>query len=224
MSDGYPRRAQVSKRRARNKIDKRPKRAPEGIVNGVTSKIWKKGSEAHGVAPAIILLNPKYARNVGVAVRNANNLGIKQVWFTGDRVEHDLAGRKRLPREERMKGWKGVEIYQYDRPLEQFPSHVVPVSVELNSGSVSLFEFEHPENAVYVFGPEDGAVTKPIRGLCKHFVVIPSHDCFNLAVATGIVLYDRRAKQAIKEGRPFVYPSDGVRSPGLVDTDLTSII
>jgi len=215
----------MGKRKSKNKNKqyKRPKRAPEGIVNGVTSKIWKKGSKAHGVAPAIVLLNPKYARNVGVAVRNANNFGIKQVWFTGDRVEHDLAGRTRLPREERMKGWKNVEIYQYDRPLEQFPPDTLFVSVELNSGSVSLFEFEHPENAVYIFGPEDGAVTKPIRRLCKHFIVIPSYDCFNLAVATGMVLYDRRCKEAKKLGRPFVYPSDGIRSPGLVDTDLTSI-
>ena len=48
-----------------------------------------RNSKKVGVAPAIALINPKYARNVGGAVRAASCFGISQVWFTGDRVSID---------------------------------------------------------------------------------------------------------------------------------------
>jgi hypothetical protein len=72
--------------------------------------IWGKNG-SNGVAPAIILTNPKYPNNVGMVLRLASSYGIKQVWFTGDRVKIDLKG-KRLPREERMKGYGEVDLVQ----------------------------------------------------------------------------------------------------------------
>jgi tRNA(Leu) C34 or U34 (ribose-2'-O)-methylase TrmL len=53
-----------------------------------------------GTAPAIVLINPKFAHNVGAAVRAASCFGVEQVWYTGDRI--DVSGKKRLPREERI--------------------------------------------------------------------------------------------------------------------------
>ena len=39
---------------------------------------------------------------------------MRQVWFSGDRVRLDGAKRHRLPPEERMRGYKEVEIRQPD--------------------------------------------------------------------------------------------------------------
>jgi len=49
------------------------------------------GSEAPaGRPPAIVLISPKYAHNVGMVVRLASCYGLKQVWFTGERVSLDI--------------------------------------------------------------------------------------------------------------------------------------
>ncbi|HEX8473535.1 MAG TPA: TrmH family RNA methyltransferase [Pyrinomonadaceae bacterium] len=146
-----------------------------------------------GRPPAIVLIDPKYAHNVGMVVRLASCYGLGQVWFTGERVSLDISFRKRLPREERMKGYADVEIINYDYPFEQF-ADVVPVAVEVRKGSESLHGFEHPPNAVYVFGPEDGSVSKPHISHCHRFVVIPTKHCLNLATAVATVLWDRQYK------------------------------
>ena len=88
--------------------------------------IWGQGAKKIGKAPAIILINPKYARNVGTTIRAASCYGISQVWFTGNRVEMDVGTRGRLSREERMKGYKDVDLIQYDKPFERFERGVVP--------------------------------------------------------------------------------------------------
>ena len=83
------------------------------------SLITGKKMKPYGKSPSIV--NPKYAHNVGVAVRAASAYGVPQVWFTGNRVQMDIDSGKRLPREERMKGYKD------DRPFDQFPAGTIPV-------------------------------------------------------------------------------------------------
>lgn len=150
-----------------------------------------------GVAPAILLVDPRFARNVGVAVRGASAYGLSQVWFTGRRVGFDIEGIGRLPREERMKGYRSVEILHSERPFDRFPPGTVPVAIEVKEDAEHLFEFEHPERAVYVFGPEDGSIPSVLLRHCHRHVVIPTRHCLNLAVAVGTVLYDRTQKLAL---------------------------
>lgn len=150
-----------------------------------------KNSKPKGMTPAIILCNPKYPTNVGAAVRAASCFGAKQVWWTGNRF--NLEDGKRLPREERMKGYRDVELIQFDRPFEHFPN-ATPVAIELLENSECLSDFIHPENAIYVFGPEDGSIPQVVRKFCHRFVKIPSLHCLNLAAAVNLVLYDRILK------------------------------
>ena len=175
-------------------------------------QIFGKNSKPEGVTPSIIMCGPKYSANIGAAVRAASCFGAKQVWWTGNRFnldEHD-----RLPREERMKGYKKVELRQFDRPFEHFPD-AVPVAIELLPNSECLSDFIHPENAVYVFGPEDGNIPPVVRRHCHRFVSIPSMHCLNLAAAVYIVLYDRILKHYRETGeKPTL---DEVR--GFVDND-----
>jgi tRNA(Leu) C34 or U34 (ribose-2'-O)-methylase TrmL len=150
--------------------------------------------DGNGVAPAVGLVDPKFPHNVGAAVRAASCYGIRQVWFSGDRVRLDASKGYRLPREERMRGYKDVVLRKDDRFLDSF-ADAVPVAVELRSNAESLIEFEHPGNALYVFGPEDGSLDRAILARCHRFVVIPTRHCTNLASAVYTVLYDRHAKR-----------------------------
>jgi tRNA(Leu) C34 or U34 (ribose-2'-O)-methylase TrmL len=149
-----------------------------------------------GVTPAIMLSNPKFPHNVGAAVRAASCFGVPQVWFTGDRVSMELEKQERLPREERMKGYKDVKLIQYDRVFDQFKAtNYTPVAVELRENAELLPNFIHPENPLYVFGPEDGSISQVHLRLCHRFVVLPTRHCVNLAAAVYMVLYDRLLKR-----------------------------
>ena len=140
--------------------------------------------------PAIVLENPKFPRNASAIIRLASCFGIKQVWYTGQRMEDFLTGMKRLPREERMKGYQDVEFIGCDYPFN-YMVDCEPVAVELLPGATPLTYFTHPENAVYIFGPEDGTISKGLRSLSHHFVIIPSRHCLNLATAVSAVLTHR---------------------------------
>ena len=150
-----------------------------------------KNAPPVGVCPAIILTNPKYSANVGAAVRAASCFGASQVWWTGNRVT--LEDGQRLPREERMKGYKDVDMVQFDYPFDHFKG-ATPVALEVGDNYECLFDFVHPENAVYVFGPEDGSIDQMMKRHCHRFVTIPTRHCTNLAAAVYLVLYDRAIK------------------------------
>lgn len=160
--------------------------------------------QAKGRPPAVALIDPKYPHNVGAALRACSCWGIGQLWWTGDRVAIDVPRGERLPREERMKGYRDVEFVQDDRFLDHFDAGAVtPIAIELRPDAESLVTFDHPEDALYVFGPEDGGLPKPVRLLCHRFVVIPTHHCLNLAAAVNVVLYDRRVKRMIAGLEPL---------------------
>lgn len=146
---------------------------------------------------AVALWDPKYSFNVAQAVRIASCYGVPQVWFSGNRVPLEGSKKERLPREERMKGYKEVEICHGDYFFNAFSRDVVPVAVELTPTSENMLYFEHPEKALYVFGPEDGSLPKVARRLCHRVIQIPTRHCLNLSMAVGTVLYDRHYKRVM---------------------------
>lgn len=149
------------------------------------------------MTPSIILYNPKYPHNVGGTVRAASNFGAKVVMFTGNRVSLEPNGKKggyRLPREERMRDYEDIVLINDDYPLNRFNGKITPIAVELRKNAESLPYFDHPDNPLYIFGPEDGNIPQVILRHCYRFLVIPSVHCLNLAAAVNVVLYDRISK------------------------------
>jgi tRNA(Leu) C34 or U34 (ribose-2'-O)-methylase TrmL len=142
-----------------------------------------------------LLYNPKYGHNVGGVLRACSCYGIRQLWWTGDRVTLDVAKGQRLPREERMKGYRDVEMVRDDRAFDAFSRDVTPVAVELRPVAEMLPDFEHPDRPVYVFGPEDGSLPSAVVRHCHRFLVIPTRHCLNLSAAVYTVLYDRMVKR-----------------------------
>lgn len=164
----------------------------------------------------LLLVNPRYPRNVGGAIRAAHCLGATSVVWSGDRVDdqqdaYEHGQRKwRLPREERMKEYRHVargrihpgsaeehlrysaEWYIQDCVKTLF----TPVCVEVSDNAERLTDFIHPVDALYVFGPEDGSIPGSVKALCHRFVVIPGYNRtpLNLSAAVNVVLYDRMSK------------------------------
>ena len=151
----------------------------------------------------ILLINPKKSYNVGNAVRAAATLGADAVWWTGSRVDFTSPkkpSKERIPREERLKEFSRVK-YGNVNDLKIFDQArarlLTPVCVEILPGTESLPYFEHPDNALYVFGPEDGSLGPAHVRHCHSFIQIPSEGCVNLAAAVYITLYDHRMKEVL---------------------------
>ena len=77
-----------------------------------------------------------------------------------------------------MRGYKDVEVRHADQFFDAF-EEAVPVAVELRRNAESLIDFVHPEQALYVFGPE---------GETLAFVKMPG-DPTNCAFGEPGVLY-----------------------------------
>jgi len=135
------------------------------------------------------LINPKSPTNVGGVLRAAGCYGADEVYFTGTRY---LNAKKfhtdtknaleRIP----LTGTESLDLVKSDGAKA--------VVIELIEGATPLPEFKHPENAFYIFGPEDGSVGKDVLKWCDEVVYIPTIGCMNLAATCNVVLYDRLAK------------------------------
>jgi tRNA(Leu) C34 or U34 (ribose-2'-O)-methylase TrmL len=170
-----------------------PEDFEQGKIHNISKRKVLFGLE---MTPAILLVNPKYPHNVGAAVRAASCFGAQTVIFTGARLDWliNQSGKVRLPREERMKGYREVVMLNDDYPFNRFAGAVSPVAVEVRDNSERLPDFVHPAHAVYVFGPEDGSIPQITLTHCHRFLRIPSRHCLNLAAAVNVILYDRVAK------------------------------
>lgn len=142
------------------------------------------------------LINPKYPHNFGGIIRLASCYDIDRIWFTGTRLENQVASLGRIPREERMREYLKVQwINRAQFITEACNDGYTPVAVEFDRRAESLCNFQHPKRALYVFGPEDGTIPKGTLHACHRFVYIPTKHCLNLSTAVATVLYDRYLKQ-----------------------------
>lgn len=73
------------------------------------------------------------------------------------------------------------------------------VAVEFVKEATPLPEFEHPEQAFYVFGPENSSIPEDVMEIADEVVYVPTSICMNLACAANVVLYDRMCKGLIKK-------------------------
>jgi len=142
---------------------------------------------------SIVLLRPLIEGNVAQVVRAAACFGVTRIEIYQPRYE-PASGRKgdRKPRPLRMKDYRSVQLTT--AAAVHFPTGSTPVAVEFMDEAEPLWTFDHPDHAVYIFGPEDGSIEHATLAQCQSVVRIPSRFCLNLAAAVNIVLYDRICK------------------------------
>ncbi|WP_027857320.1 RNA methyltransferase [Marinobacterium jannaschii] len=142
-------------------------------------------------AVSIGLTNPKSPTNVGAVMRAAGCYRVDSVFYTGER--YDRAARfhtdtKSVSREIPLTGVNCL--------LDQIPEGMQVVCVDLIEGAVPLPEFQHPQQAIYIFGPEDGTISQQVIDRADAVVYVPTVGCMNLAASVNVLLYDRLAKSA----------------------------
>ena len=137
------------------------------------------------------LYNPKSPTNVGAVMRAAGCFGASEVRFNGQRF-----ARAAKFHTDTKNVTQRIPLQQQDNLLDNLADGVKVVCVELVEGATALPQFTHPENALYVFGPEDGSLPQEIVDRADEVVFIPTVGCLNLAATVNVLLYDRHAKRA----------------------------
>lgn len=146
----------------------------------------------------VIFNNPKFSVNVGSLVRSVDIFGAKRVIVANN---HRVENLNHCTDTARIFKKRGEVYLSLTDALETFDDNVKIVGIELSESSENLVDFEHPEEAVYVFGSEDCGLNKEEMALCDYIVQIPSEKSWSLNVsqAAGIIAYDRFAKNAHKK-------------------------
>ena len=136
---------------------------------------------------AIGLIRPKDKHNVGSVLRAASCYESSMVAIQGSRVQIKNSA-------DTVKTYRHMPVLRGDCIFDMAPYGASPVAVDLVDDAVSMVDFNHPQSAFYIFGPEDGTLGKSITSRCEHKIYIPTKYCMNLAATVNVVLYDRLAK------------------------------
>ncbi len=135
------------------------------------------------------LTKPKSPTNVGAVMRAAGCYGVDAVFYTGERYDRAV----KLNTDTKAIN-QNIPLTGVNSLLENIPDKAKIVCVELVEGATPLPEYEHPENVIYIFGPEDGTISQAVINRADAVVYVPTIGCMNLAATVNVVLYDRLAK------------------------------
>ncbi|HHP0459233.1 RNA methyltransferase [Vibrio harveyi] len=135
------------------------------------------------------LYNPKSPTNVGAVLRAAGCYDAAQVRYNGTRYSRAVKFQT-----DTQNSQERIQLVEMEDLTANVANDVEIVCVELVVGATALPHFTHPENAIYVFGPEDGSLPQEMVDKAHHVVYVPTHGCMNLAATVNVVLYDRMAK------------------------------
>ncbi|GAA4886648.1 RNA methyltransferase [Ferrimonas pelagia] len=150
------------------------------------------------------LTNPKSPTNVGAVMRAAGCYQVSEVFFTGQRY---LKAQKFQT--DTKQATRSIPLSHVDFLPDAVDADTQIVCVELVEGAIALPEFEHPENALYIFGPEDGSLSQAVVDRAHAVVYVPTVGCMNLAATVNVLLYDRLAKghSALQAGDELIRQS-----------------
>jgi len=144
---------------------------------------------------SIGLINPKSPYNVSSIMRSAGNFRVDSVFYTGKRYPRALMRNPSLPDMHRKIG-KGIPLSEVDTIVDAVKGNMKLVCVEFAENAIALPVFQHPDNAFYIFGPEDGTISQDIIDRANDVVYVPTVNSMNLAATVNVVLYDRLAKSS----------------------------
>jgi len=131
--------------------------------------------------------------NVGTLWRSAFQLGASGIYTIGRRYKKQSS--------DTGNSFKHIPLRHFDE-FDNF-YHQIPLGARLigvEMGGHNLSNYCHPEQAIYLLGAEDYGLPENIADKCHQVVSIEAVrlQCFNVAVAGSIVMYDRFVKQGAK--------------------------
>jgi len=153
------------------------------------------------------LINPKSPDNVGSVLRAAANYRVNDVFYTGNRYPRALERSARTVDMSRKIG-REIPLSQLNCLIDAVKDDTKIVCIEFAVNASPLPEYQHPDNAFYIFGPEDGSIDQEIIDRADAVVYVPTVGSMNLSATVNVVLYDRLVKEAnYQTGNDFIKQS-----------------
>jgi tRNA(Leu) C34 or U34 (ribose-2'-O)-methylase TrmL len=138
----------------------------------------------------LAIINPKSPQNMGSILRAAGCYQAQSIRYTGTRY-----ARAKAFSTDTKNAHLNIAVTQVTSVIHPVnDKHLTKVAIELVKGATPLPLFKHPEEALYIFGPEDGSIDQDVIDQCDYVVYIPTIGCMNLAATVNVLLYDRLAK------------------------------
>ena len=141
------------------------------------------------------LVNPKSPYNVGSVMRAAGNYRVDSVFYTGRRYPRAVELNPDIPKMSRSVS-RNVPLFGVTCLMDKVPENMKIVCVEFAVNATLLPGYRHPDNAFYVFGPEDGTLSQDLIDRADAVVYVPTRGCMNLSAAVNVLLYDRLIKSS----------------------------
>ncbi len=141
------------------------------------------------------LSNPKSPENVGSVMRAAGNYRVDAVFYTGERYPRAVALNPDIPKTGRSVS-EDIPLTGVTSLLECATEGMQIVCVEFAENATPLTEYQHPQSACYLFGPEDGSLSQAVIDKADAVVYVPTVGCMNLAATVNVLLYDRLLKSS----------------------------
>ncbi|WOT04012.1 RNA methyltransferase [Shewanella youngdeokensis] len=146
---------------------------------------------------AIGLVNPKSPTNVGGIMRAAGCYQADAVFYTGKRYPLAASNGTAQYNTDTKAASEKIPLTGVESLVDAIDADVSIICVDLVEGAIPLPEFEHPDKAIYIFGPEDGTISQQVINRADAVVYVPTVGCMNLAASVNVLLYDRLAKSNV---------------------------
>jgi tRNA(Leu) C34 or U34 (ribose-2'-O)-methylase TrmL len=153
------------------------------------------------------LTNPKSPSNVGAVMRAAGCYSVDQVLYTGRRYANAAKYNGSKHNTDTKNAHEKIPLNASDNfenlddLKDGLPPNTKIVCVDLVEGATPLPHFEHPDQAIYIFGPEDGTISQTVINNADSVVYFPTVGGMNLAASVNVLLYDRLAKSLINSNQ-----------------------
>ncbi|GAA0820626.1 RNA methyltransferase [Colwellia asteriadis] len=166
---------------------------------------------------SIGLTNPKSPTNVGAVMRAAGCYQVDQVFYTGKRYELAAKHNKDTLKTDTKNVQQKIPLQGIDNfiDIKSLAENISPnakiICVDLVEGAIPLPAFVHPDEAIYIFGPEDGTIKQAVIDMADDVVYVPTVGCMNLAASVNVLLYDRLAKSLQHQNKAQQIDNDLIR-------------
>ena len=132
-------------------------------------------------------------------MRAAGNYRVDNVFYTGKRYPRALMRNPGIVDMSRKVG-QSIPLSETDSLFDVKLPQMKLVCVELAVDAVALPVYQHPQDAFYVFGPEDGTLSQDVIDQADEVVYVPTVGCMNLSATVNVLLYDRLSKSELARG------------------------
>jgi tRNA(Leu) C34 or U34 (ribose-2'-O)-methylase TrmL len=144
---------------------------------------------------SIGLSNPKSPYNVNSVRRAAGNFRVDSIFYSGKRYPRAVKlnpATTNMSRDVSL----NIPVTGVACLIDAMHEETKIVCIEFAEDAIPLPEYQHPDNVLYIFGPEDGTLSQAIIDRADAVVYVPTRGCMNLAATVNVVLYDRLAKSS----------------------------